>query len=150
MRGREAQILGETAELLASLCFEACPYRMPFWVKSIRRATHEEDHQGVDLVVEVDAKDPSGYYSHVKIQVKSGWKRAKVFQRDHPDIPVLVIHPEDSEEYVRVKLLALLRQERAKLLPEYDPKQEKTKPLRPVPRTTLGVSLGDRLRFGKA
>jgi len=137
--------MGATAELLASLCFEVCPYRVPPWVKSIRRATHDEDHQGVDLVVEVDAGDPDGYYDTVKIQVKSGWKRAKVFQRDHPDIPVLVIHPEDSEEYVRMKLLALLRQERAKLMPGYDPRREKTKPLRASSRSTLGATLGERL-----
>lgn len=139
MRGREAQLMGETAELLAALCFEVCPYRMPAWVKTIRRATHEEDHNGVDLVAEIAE-------GSIRIQVKSGWKRARVFQRDHPDIPVLVIHPEDSEEYVRVKLLALLRQERAKLVPGYDPKREKTKPLRAsTSRSTLGVSLGERL-----
>src|SRR5581483_3925085 len=137
MKGREAQAIGETAELLAALCFEVCPDRMPFWVKTIRRATHEEDHEGTDLVVEI----PEG---SIRIQVKSGWKRARIFQKEHPDIPVLVIHPEDSEEFVRMKLLALLRQERVKLAPDFNPKRERTKPLRASPRSTLGVSLGER------
>ncbi len=140
MRGRAAQVIGETAELLASLCFEICPYRMPSWVKSIRRATHEEDHQGVDLVAEI-------IEGTVRIQVKSGWKRALEFQRDHPDIPVLIVLPEDSEEYVRRKLLALLRRERALRLPSFDPSRERGIPLRVASRSHLGVSLGERLAF---
>ncbi len=138
MKGREAQILGETAELLASLCFEQCPYRMPSWVKSIRRATHEEDHQGVDLVAEIDT-------GPVKIQVKSGWKRAREFQRDHPDIPVFVVGPEDSEEYVRRKLLNLLRQERAKLLPSFNPSKDRKIKVREIPRSRLVANIGEML-----
>lgn len=138
MKGRAAQVLGETAELLASLCFEVCPYRMPSWVKSIRRATHEEDHQGVDLVAEIDT-------GPIRIQVKSGWKRAREFQRDHPDIPVFVVGPEDSEEYVRRKLLNLLRQERAKLLPDFEPSKDKAIKVREASVSRLGASLSERL-----
>jgi len=131
--------MGETAELLASLCFEVCPNRMPSWVHSVRRATQEEDHQGIDLVVVLDA-------GILKVQVKSSWKRAQEFKKKHPNIPVLVVHPEDSEEHVRRNLLSILGQERAKLVPGYTakpPRGDRGKTTKAIPLT---FSLGDRFR----
>ncbi len=145
--------MGETAELLAALCFEVCPYRMPAWVKTIRRATHDEDHQGVDLVVEIDVSRPAGSDRTatgptVGIQVKSSRKRADQFKKEHPGIPVLIVNPEDSEEYVRVKLLDLLRQERRLRLTENGqvPRRERMMRPREMPQTPLRVTLGDLLR----
>ena len=143
MQGRTAQLMGETAELLASLCFESCPYRAPPWVKSLRRATHEEDSRGIDLIAEIDT-------GSVPVQIKSSWRRAREFERTHPDIPVLVVHPEDSEDFVRKKLLAVLRKERAKALPGYDPSKDKGIPPRPAERKTLGASLGERLKLASS
>jgi hypothetical protein len=137
---KRAREIGLTAELLASLCFEACPERAPVWFKSLRRATSEEDAKGIDLVVEIDL-------GQVLIQVKSSWSRAKEFVEKHPEIPVLVVHPEDSEDRVRRNLLRIVRYERAKLDPNYDPTKDGLRP--PVPKTKqplLGATVRDRVR----
>lgn len=108
MNGKTARLMGETAEILVELCFQAHPELQPKWLKSVRRSSKEEDEKGIDIVVEVTEGE-------VVFQIKSGHRRANFFKKDHPNIPVIVINPEDSEDFVRRKFLSFLGDARKSL-----------------------------------
>lgn len=73
---------------------------LPNWFLSIRPATFEEDHAGVDAwVVTMDGD--------VAIQVKSSAVRAAQFRAKHPDYQgvVVVVHPAMPDDEIRWHVL---------------------------------------------
>jgi len=129
-------------EMLASVCFDQCWPRVFPWVKRIRMATEEEDARGMDVVVEThDVGD-------MPVQVKSSRKFLKKHFRRYPDIPVLIINREHTEEEVRKALARVVKREREKRVPGYDRTAEGLSPREPeAPRSgPVSASLGDFIR----
>lgn len=128
-------------EMLASVCFDLCWARIFPWVKRIRMASAEEDARGMDVVVETaDVGD-------VPIQVKSSKKFLKKHFRRYPDIPVLIINREHTEEEIRKSLSRIIRREREKRVPGYDRTKEGLQPREAAAGADpLRVSLADIVR----
>ena len=101
MRGREANLLGRTSEVAAICCAEL--HSIAPWAKGVREASPDEDSQGVDLWVDTES------WGSIPVQVKSGMKRAREHMAKHPDIPVVVVYPQDSEMSIRRKVRAAVR-----------------------------------------
>jgi len=94
-KGAEAAKLGRSNEQAVLCCDVVQPIAQ--WVTGMRAATPEEDSMGIDVVVSTDCGD-------VPLQVKSGGRRARAFQKEHPDIPVVVVYPGDSESRIRSRV----------------------------------------------
>ena len=101
LNGVEAQRLGKDTEQAVLCCAEFKP--VASWIHALRAGTSEEDAQGIDIVAETE-------WGEVQLQVKSGMKRARQFTKDHPDIPVIVVYPNDSEERIRNRVRNLVKQ----------------------------------------
>lgn len=93
LKGREAHRLGLSNEQAVLCCLEFKNNIAP-WISDTRKATKEEDSNGIDIVLITE-------YGDVPIQVKSSIKRKKDFVKKHPDIPVVCVYPNDSEINIR-------------------------------------------------
>ena len=93
---------------------EACllPTR-PAWMKSARRATTAEDHDGIDVVVESDL-------GKLYVQVKSSRRGQAEFQKKKRRIRVVVVRPSpaDTPEQILRRVFGPLGALRAELLRE--------------------------------
>lgn len=89
--GREAHRLGTSNEAAVACSFE---WQEDPWIIEIEYASFEDDQRGIDCWVRTRVGD-------VPLQVKSGRKRARKHERLHPEVPVVVVYPEDSEETIR-------------------------------------------------
>ncbi len=93
--GLAGQLLGGTTELRFFQAFQAPGFSTPYWFFSMRKATLEEDRQGVDAFASIDA-------GTVLVQIKSSYsgKRndAKQYGRKH----CVIIIPEGMcAEHIR-------------------------------------------------
>lgn len=107
-RGRIENEVGRAAELAALCCFITS--EQPEWLVELREATPEEDHQGIDLVAELDV-------GPVNIQVKSSFFSARRWRerrskKGAATFPVLVVERDMSEARIRSALRFLLKGQR--------------------------------------
>ena len=99
-------MLGESNEKVVLCCNYV--HQIAPWIRDIRKSTPEEDGNGIDVVVETTE------YGDVPIQVKSSMKFVKEHTKKHPDIPVVVVFTEDSEDRVRRKIRSIVQQKLTK------------------------------------
>ncbi|MEK7081724.1 MAG: hypothetical protein AAB537_00850 [Patescibacteria group bacterium] len=82
---------------------------LPDWFISVRLATPEEDHRGMDVVVRMDV-------GPLFIQLKSSRTNVDRFQLKHRGrtrIAIIVVKPEDSVTTIRKKFFQAATRERA-------------------------------------
>ncbi len=89
-RGREAHRLGASNEAAVACSF----WKEDPWVVEVDYASLEDDRRGIDCWVRTRVGD-------VPLQVKSGRRRARRHELLHPEIPVVVVDPGDSETIIR-------------------------------------------------
>lgn len=106
--GDEAQLVGQSRELVALHALQQNPEKLPSWLISARKGTKEEDRSGIDIQVETDA-------GIIPIQIKGTSAAAAEFHWDHPKIAVYIVRNKNIDK-VRVGLLALISKERDRLL----------------------------------
>lgn len=78
--------------------FTAIRRRYKLWpknVKSIRKANHEQDKLGIDMIIYL-LDGPAIY-----VQIKSCRKEAQRFRKSHPDIDVIIGSKHESEIFLR-------------------------------------------------
>jgi hypothetical protein len=82
--------------------FDAIRAEMPRWIFGIRGATREEDHAGIDLIVETDIGE-------MGFQVKSSGGGRSDWRRKHPEIArkiaFVTIHKYETEADLRGRAL---------------------------------------------
>ena len=104
---------GWRAEMLAVEAFSEPDSHRPRWFRSIRLGTEEEDHDGIDVVIETTD------LGKLLIQVKSSLAGVKKFtekgRRSHL-IGIVVIHIDDEASIVREKILEVALQLRRDIL----------------------------------
>jgi len=125
--GRRRGRMNESRVLHACLVAER-----PDWMRSIRRATHDEDHAGIDLVVESDI-------GKLFVQVKSSrtGKLEYLARRRPAKVAIVVAMDRDSQDALFRKVFGELAKLRAALVKERAPKG---RPARYVPPKVRGVA----------
>lgn len=106
MLGAIGKKRGKTNERLV-LDALALPSR-PAWIASVRKATQEEDHAGIDVVVESDV-------GKLFVQVKSSRRGKQEFEerRRTVRVVVVVVKANDTEEGLLRKVVGELAKVRA-------------------------------------
>ncbi len=74
----------------------------PAWFMAARLGTKQEDHRGIDIVIQTSA------YGFIFLQVKSSVHRAEVWKRQHPntDIVLVVVSCLDSDSVLRENVMS--------------------------------------------
>jgi Double-stranded RNA binding motif len=107
--GRQVQDKGFRAErrVLHAICDPLEP--LPMWILGARIATKDEDSHGIDVVVATDC-------GPMWLQVKSSQSGKKKHEKKYPDAPiaVVVVQPDDTDNYVLGQIISGLRSLRTK------------------------------------
>ena len=109
--GRLNEQRGYDNECLVVNAFALAPDDKPWWLKSIRHATAEEDHNGIDAVATVTMQHLRAEVD-VGFQIKSSRIGAERFLEKHPAIKVLVVKDGTTSANIRQKIMCLLCNER--------------------------------------
>ncbi len=88
--GLAGQLLGATTEFRFFEAFQAPDYGSPYWFKSIRKASPEEDKKGVDAFAIIDV-------GTVLVQIKSSLAGLKNDRRNYKDAHCVIIIPETMD-----------------------------------------------------
>jgi hypothetical protein len=89
---------------------QAIDWDRPRWFISIRRATRQEDHDGIDAIALIDTGE-------IAVQIKSSWTGLFDHQARHGTREVvLVVGPSHSPETIRRKTMQLLFVRRGQML----------------------------------
>ncbi len=101
--------LGRSKEKMAMVALSKGP--LPAWIKSYRRANHQEDLQGKDIVVMTDLGE-------VYLQIKSSAEGCNQFMEEHPkgEIVAIMIKATDDLDFVRNNLVWAAERLRRKLM----------------------------------
>lgn len=79
----------------------------PCWLKDFRRANWQEDRKrGIDFVI--STKDVGNLF----LQIKSSVAGQEKSQKNHPQIPVLIIYPNKTSEEIQIELIQTLEVKR--------------------------------------
>ena len=118
------QRIGQAAETRVEGAFAF--HDLPKWFRGIRRATQQEDSQGIDFVIFIDTGD-------ILLQVKSSQREKDRFLevQAHRSIPVVVIDLSESDRKIRRKVISAIVSVRKKLLAS----QKEQKDMQPPRRT---------------
>lgn len=104
--GKLGQWVGERNEAFA---FRAVTRVLPKWATAARRATPEEDTQGIDIVVNTDV-------GALFLQVKSSRMSAREFAKKHQSDPIECIVAGCDENTLRARALGALWRARARVM----------------------------------
>jgi len=100
--GERANAFGKANEEAVLHCFDLYTKECPEWLQELRKGTNREDHEGMDLIAVTDRGE-------IPIQVKSSQYRAKKFSEKNPNVPVIVVESNMTEQRIRWALLTMLR-----------------------------------------
>ncbi len=88
--GLEGQLHGATTEFRFFQAFQAPAFGSPYWFRSIRRATTEEDSRGIDAFAELDM-------GTVQVQIKSSFSGQKRHVEQYGSKHCIIVIPEEMD-----------------------------------------------------